>query len=281
MADAAFAGFESKWTAALPEFGLALRFVDAATRTARAALACIGYEIEHAVSHIGEAEVAAGKLRWWLEELDAFAAGAPRHPLTRSLAAEVDATRVPRMSWRGAIAAALACLDDTPASTFDALLDAHRGLHRPLAEAGRALFGDDAVAVVAEAGALRRALRDAFATAQGDDSRRLAVPLDLLARHRLTRAELAVASPAREAALREFASMLATRFDALDRAVLPVIDAVAVHAERARCGKLATAREPLRRAPSAFTSLPLSAAWWGWRAARRQTRTTFSPGTSR
>ncbi|HNR92323.1 MAG TPA: squalene/phytoene synthase family protein [Dokdonella sp.] len=281
MADAAFAGFESKWIAALPEFGLALRFVDPANRTARAALACIGYEIEHAASHIGEAEVAAGKLRWWLEELDAFAAGAPRHPLTRALAAEVDARRVPHASWHGVIAAALARLDDTPATTLDALLDAHRDLHRHLAEAGRALFADDAVAVVAEAGALRRILRDAFAAAHADVPSRLVLPLELLARHRLTRADLAITSPSREAALREFAALLAVRLDAIDRAVLPVIDAVAVHAERARCGKLARAREPLRLAASAFTQLPLSAAWQGWRAARRHAHAALLSGTRR
>lgn len=269
MVDAAFAGFESKWTAALPEFGLALRFIDADARPARSALACIGCEIEHAASHIGEVEVAAHKLRWWLEEFEALGHGHPRHPLTRTLAQHADAGRVPMSRWRQAIAAALASLDPAPPSTLDALLEAHRDLHRPFAAAQGDLFGEGDADAVAEARALRRALRDALAVHDRAADARLVLPLDLLARHRLSRVDLVSASPARESALREFAGLLATRFDEAGQE-LPLLDAVAVHAERWRCRRLAAAREPLRRAPALFTTLPFPAVWQAWRTARRR-----------
>ncbi len=272
MADPAFAGFESKWAAALPEFALALRFLDAPGRRARSALACIGFEIEHAASHAGAVEVATGKLHWWLDEFGECAAGKPRHPLTRVLADEADLAGVPMALWHKAVNAALAVFDEAPAADFEALLEPHRVLHRPLAGVGFRLFGEGEVTTVGEFRALRRALRDALASRGEAGNRRLVVPLDLLARHRLGSADLAVASPSREILLADLAAHLAARLDALDHAALPLIDAAAFRAERWRCGRLAGAREPTKHAPMLFTRLPLSAAWHTWRAARRHRR---------
>lgn len=270
MVDAAVAGFESKWIAALPEFGLALRFLDPDARVARSAFACIGFEIEHTASHIDEPEVAVRKLRWWLDELEGMAHGQSGHPLTQALVAHAPIDRVPTACWRRAIAAALSSLDAAPAADLEALLDGHRALYRPLAAVATHLFREGDADTIGEMHALRRVVRDALAGHAGSAERRLRWPLDVLARHRLSRADLAVASPAREAAARDLARTLAGRFDALDRNALPVIDAVTAHAERWRCGKLAASRAPSLRAPAVFMHLPFSAAWQAWRAARRR-----------
>ncbi|MET0226009.1 MAG: hypothetical protein ABW187_06190, partial [Dokdonella sp.] len=62
------ASFEAKWTAAHPELGLALKFAAERDRSARAAFACLVFELEHAAFATRDAEPAALKLQWWAEE---------------------------------------------------------------------------------------------------------------------------------------------------------------------------------------------------------------------
>ncbi len=258
--------FAAKWLAARPELAVALRFVDPREHAWCLAVDGIAREIEHAALRIRDTTVATRKLEWWLAELDAMATAQARHPLTRALADSALAQRLPSVAWAGAVAAALALREHAPASTLDELLECARRMHRPLASLAASQDKVDVAAVV-EARALASAFRDALAVDDALAAGRLPLPLDLLARHRLARGDLAVAGGAREAALGEHFSMLGARMGQLDVRRLPVLDAAAVQAERWRCRR--AARRPADALRCA-NGLPWSTAWAAWRASRAQ-----------
>ena len=268
----AFASFETKWTTAHPEFGLALRFVDAAQRTPRSALACIGYEIEHATFRIAETQVATGKLQWWLEEFVELGAGRARHPLTQALAASAVVAQVPMQAWHALIAGALAQRESEPASTLEHVLDGYRALYRPLDQVAGMLVADAGGEATVSARALSRAFRETIALPEVLARGQLVLPLDLLARHRLSRTDLANATRERAGALRDYLGSLAARMQALDVDALPTLDAVAVHADSWRCRRAAVARDPLAAGAESFARLPFSTPWAAWRSARRHAR---------
>ncbi len=270
--DDAFASFEAKWIAARPEFGIGLRFLPVALRAPRSAFACIGFEIENAAFRITEPEVATGKLQWWLDELVALGNRQGRHPLTAALAAAPAPGHVPDAIWQALIDAALAQREGTAPSTLAALLEDLERFHRPLAEAGRCLFGDAEVAALASARALSRALRDVLALPDVLAGGRLAIPLDVLARHRLARGDLAGSGAARSDAVREHLVALAARMAEIAPVRLPVLDAAAVQADRWRCRQAARAVDPLARSAEILQRVPISTAWQAWRCARRHMR---------
>lgn len=263
------ATFEHKWTTAHPEFSLALRFVPMAQRKTRSALACIAYEIEHCAFRLREPQVAAGKLQWWLEELLAMRADTARHPLTQALAATLPVANVPIALYQHLIVGALAQRDPEPAPSLDQVLRGLLGFYAPLAQIEQSLTGEGDVDTESRIGALSRAFRDAIALSDTLAGGRLPLPLDLIARHRLSRGDLAAASAPRTAALREYFAMLAERMEAIDGASLTVPAASSWHAERLRCKRSARASDPLAAAAAAINRLPVSTVWAAWRAARR------------
>lgn len=261
--------FAAKWLQAHPELGIALRFIEPGERDARLALDAIGREIELAATHIRETDVAARKLDWWLDELAGAAAGRARHPLTRTHGVAAALARVPVSAWREIVTAALNVREQPPAASLDALLAAPRQLHRALAEVGRRAFGDDAVDAVAEARTLARAFRDALASADALAVGRLPLPLDALARHRLTRGDLALPGAARDAAVREHLAMLEKRMALIDAHRLPVLEAASLHAEHWRCRRASRQRAPSMQG---LERMPLGTAWTAWRASRSHRR---------
>ena len=262
MAAGASQGFAAKWLDAHPELGIALRFIDPRERDARLALDCIGREIELAATHIRETDVAARKLDWWLDELSAARA---RHPLTQVDGLAEALAPVPASCWRDTVAAALAVREQSPAATLDDLLFAPRRLHGALADVARRAFGDDAIEAVADARALASAFRDALAPAAAVAGGRLPLPLDALARHRLTRGDLAATGASRDAAVREHLAALALRMARLDGHRLPVLEAASLHAERWRCRRASRQRAPSMQG---LERMPLGTAWAAWRASR-------------
>ena len=154
------------------------------------------FEIEYAAFGIREAQPAAIKLQWWAEELTRTAKGEARHPLTQALAARIEAAKIPSALWQQAIIAALAQRDPEPAANAAALLDGYAPMYAPIGTIEAALFGTDAESI-ARVLASMRALRDAAALSIALRDGKLPLPLDLLARHRLSRGDLAAASEAR------------------------------------------------------------------------------------
>ena len=271
---APLASFEAKWAAAYPEFALALRFTRGAGHAARSAFACLVFEIEHATFGIREAQPASIKLQWWAEEFMRAGRGEARHPLTQALATHIAAAKIPPGQWQRAIIGALAQRDPEPAANHAALLDSYAALYAPIGAIEAALFGTQADEV-ARALALMRALREAAGLSAALRDGKLPLPLDLLARHRLSRGDLASASDARSQALREWFGELGTALGALiegpalSERPLGVVRATMAAADARRAMQVARAGEPLAEMNAALGRLSIPVVWSAWRAARR------------
>ena len=267
--DAPLASFEAKWTAAHPELALALTFVPAASRAARSAFACIRFELEHAAYGIREAQPAALKLQWWTEEFARARGGEARHPLTRALAADARLADVALDEWHAAIVGAHVQRDAEPAPDTAALLHGYEALQAPLARIESALFGPFDAAVLARVHAVSRALRESATLGDALRDGRMPLPLDLLARHRLARGDLAHDAPARRDALRDGLRALRASTDALLLARCGVLGAATASADRWRLARAAVANDPVEALPPLLGCLPLRTTLACWRAARR------------
>jgi len=267
--DAPLASFVAKWTAAHPELALALTFVPAASRAARSAFACIGFELEHAAYGIREAQPAALKLQWWAEEFARARSGEARHPLTRALAGDAHFADVALDQWHAAIIGAHAQRDPEPAPDTAALLRGYETLQAPLARIESTLFGPFDATVLARIRAVSRALRETATLGDALRDGRLPLPLDLLARHRLARGDLAHDTPARRDALRDGLRALRTSTDALAWHDAGVPAAASASADRWRLARAAVANDPAEALPSLLGRLPLRTTLACWRAARR------------
>ncbi len=267
------ASFEAKWAAVHPEFALALKFVAADRRRVHSAFACLVYELEHAAFAIREAEPAMIKLQWWAEEFGRVGSGAARHPLTQALAVESAFVALPTAHWHEVIVGAMAQRDPEPAPDRAVLLRGYAALYRPLASIEAALFASSAESV-AQVRTRARALRETAALADALRDGRLPLPLDVLARHRLARGELARNSPQQVAALRDWLAALAS--DPVQAggqdAGLGVLAAANASADRWRAQIAARADDPLATLNAAFARVPLRAVWATWRAGRRPRR---------
>ena len=120
-----------------------------------------------------------------------------------------------------------------------------------------------------------RALRETAALPIALRDGKLPLPLDRLARHRLSRGDLSNASPERGEALREQLRDLAERLrgllvrDALAAHPLGVVRATMAAADAVRAGAASKAAEPLAALGEALGRLSISTVWSAWRAARR------------
>lgn len=267
-AGAPAASFESKWGAAYPELELGLRFVTADQRAAQSAFECLVHELEHAAFGIRDAEPAALKLQWWLEEFERARHGAARHPLTQVLAARVCLDALAVDAWSAVVAAAFAQRDPQAAGDRAALLEQPATMYRAIARIEVVLFGhadaDADAESLARARSLAHALRETAALGDALRDGRMPLPLDLLARHRLARGDLGEASPKLAAALREWLAGLAGEL-ARVRVAAPV-PAAAVAADRWRARRAGRAERPLERLREDLGRLPVRAAWAAWRA---------------
>ncbi|MFC4822217.1 squalene/phytoene synthase family protein [Dokdonella ginsengisoli] len=263
------ASFEAKWAAAHPEFALALTFVAPQRRDAQAAFACLSFELEQAAFATRDAEPAAIKLQWWAEELVRAGRGEARHPLTQVLATHAAFAAVAPARWYAAIRGALAQREPEPAADREVLLAGYGELYRPLADVEAELFGGVEASARARISAVARALRETAGLADSLRAGRLPLPLDLLARHRLARGDLAQTSPARAAALQQWASALASELGTISAKAAGVVGAAMRSADRSRARRAARADEPLAALNEALGKLPPAAVWAAWRAGRR------------
>ncbi|HVT31319.1 MAG TPA: squalene/phytoene synthase family protein [Rhodanobacteraceae bacterium] len=269
-ASAEVASFEAKWSAAHPEFGLALAFARGPDRAAASAFACLVCEIEHAAFGIREAQPAAVKLQWWAEEFARAARGEARHPLTQALAERLASAPVPPLAWHDVVVGALAQRDPEPAADAAALFEGYDRLYSPLATIDAALFGADARAAAATLSATR-ALRDTAALVDVLRDGKLPLPLDLLARHRLARGDLASASAPREAALSEWLTTLSERLRSSTTREQPIgsLRGAMAGVNAIRAARAAASAAPLDTLRDLLARLSLPTTWAAWRAARR------------
>lgn len=282
------AHFLDKLLAARPEHAIARLFLPVAKRDAVGAFEAIVFELEQALWHAREPQAAALKLQWWGDELARLLAGEPRHPLTHALVHACTHAREPSPPREGRGAPALAhareslrllpqrwlavtlpLLDDATTSDFTAQRQTVESFYAPLAELEGALLGVGAGSAAPRA--LSLLLRELGRMACGQEPHRLAVPLNLLARHQLAREALAQDSAAREALLRD---QLAALGQAGAASPLPVDANLPVRLRTRLDARLirraAADATPSRVLRAAASGVPVATAWHAWRAARRQ-----------
>lgn len=221
-ATAAFAGFEQKWLAANPENAIVAVFLPSAQRRLASAFGCLIHELSGAAFHIRETQVAATKLAWWRQELSDAAFGKAGHPVTQTLFDCAGARESDPALWPALADGAMAQLDAPGAGTLAALIEQLDPFFGAVARAESALLCGGASNIEADAAMwtlshLLRALPHL-----GDGDAHLPLPLGLLARHELTRAELAYESPQRNMLIKDF----------LDELVLEGNGALGVSAQR-------------------------------------------------
>lgn len=254
---------------AQPELALALRFADASMRPFISAFACLSNEVAHAAFHIVEPAVAATKLHWWAEELSGFTAGRTRHPLTEVLAGYAPLRELGAGSWEALVPAAFAQREAGPFSTLDDMLDVYRRFQIGLAGIEATLHPKLAIEDSATAASLSCAVDESVRLTEVLARDRLPIPLDLLARHQLSRNEIGQTGAPREAVLREHFLALATRMSAVERVGLSPLTAIRLQADQKRCVRAAQAADALAESARNLDRLPLSSVWTAWRAARR------------
>lgn len=199
-----FAGFQEKWLTVNPENAVVAVFLPAAQRGLAGAFGCLVHELSEAAFRIRETQVAATKLAWWRQELADSAFGHPGHPVTQTLFACAAAREADPVLWPALADGALAQLDAPGAGTLAALIEQLDPFFGAVAHAESALFCGSAGNVEADAAlwTLSHLLREL--PRLGADEPHLPLPLGLLARHELTRAELRYESPQRNRLIKDF-----------------------------------------------------------------------------
>ncbi|HEY0231734.1 MAG TPA: hypothetical protein VGC55_10815, partial [Dokdonella sp.] len=195
--------------------------------------------------------------------------GEARHPLTQALAAHPAFAGITPPSWFAAVRGALAQRDPEPAADRAALLQGYAQLYAPLAAIEAGLFAGVDADAIARVASVSRALQETASLADSLRAGRLPLPLDLLARHRLARGDLARASAQQTAALSEWLQAIAGELSGVRSARLGTLRAAMAAANRARARQAARADDPLAALNSGFGRLPFMAVWAAWRAGRR------------
>jgi 15-cis-phytoene synthase len=196
--------YVDKWLAVQPQQRMALVFVDPAKYPGHIALAALEQELLSAAYGIREPHVAATKLNWWAEELNAAAGSGGRHPLTQVLFDDDRAHAIPQERWLAPVLAAMAQLEEGTAVDFAAQLSAASALHGAWATLETAWwYGDSASSARAARLATLGHLLFALRRLQDDVERdRLPLPMARLARFSLSRAGLRESSEARDQAIK-------------------------------------------------------------------------------
>jgi hypothetical protein len=254
--DDALGHFVAKWLHEVPEMQFARLFCAPAERARFDAWGALLHALQSARFGVRDGTVAMAKTAWWAEELRALAAGAPRHPLGQALRGDAA-------PWLPMARALLPAAGEGDVLADDA--EASLAQLAPLADATlaveSALFAATPGADAARALAVHwrlHALPHGLATEEA-----AGLPMALLARHGLTRGQLAGALPA--PMLRDWAAALQAALPArLPGAALPA--QARLRFDRLRLARLA-ARGDAFDAGTAPRLL-----WQGWRAGRAAAR---------
>ncbi|MGH8146750.1 MAG: squalene/phytoene synthase family protein [Rhodanobacteraceae bacterium] len=217
MSEATFDNYLAQWRDAAPQRALAWRFLRPSERVRFGGLAALQNEWLKAVREVSESQVAATKLGWWREEMQRAAHGEARHPLTQGLFADARVRALPASCWTAAVDTALLSVDAPPAADFASQRAAVIPLARVFAELETRMgFGENVpcekAAMVVGLGHLTSNLRALPAEVERGRS---PLPMNLLARHGMTREALIHDTPARRAALRDYAGELLQALDAV------------------------------------------------------------------
>lgn len=210
MSGSAFDDYLAQWRGASPERTVAWLFLRSDERVYFGAVAALEHEWLKVVREAREPQVAAARLGWWREEMQRAPQGQARHPLTQGLFAAPRASAVPIVHWTAPVEAAMSLLMAPPPADFEAQCR----VVAPFADAAaeletRVWFGDvgaspraPEIALFAHLAANLRGLESLAGRGRSP------LPMHLLARHGLTIDALGGDSPARRAAVRDYAADL-------------------------------------------------------------------------
>jgi len=278
MSTPGFAEFEQKWLDAWPENRAVAVFLDPALRRRAHAFGVLEHELALAAFHVREPQVAATKLDWWRQELSSAAFGNAHHPITQELFADSVARESDPALWPALADGALAQLDQPGAGTLAARIEQREPFYGAVAAAESALLLGGAGSPEANAAlwTFSHLLQELPKLASGEG--RLPLPLGLLARHGLARADLAQPSPARSRLLKDF----------LDELVLEINGALGVASVRSlrMRTRVRLDRDLIAGALKKGDPLPYlttharprywPSLWVAWREARTAARNTIS-----
>ncbi|MGH8214255.1 MAG: squalene/phytoene synthase family protein [Rhodanobacteraceae bacterium] len=210
MSDSALDSYVSSWREADPQRAVAELFLRRGERTRYGACAALLQEWRRTLHDVREPQVAVAKLGWWHEELQRAAEGGARHPLAQVLFAGARVREVPLSCWTAVLDAAIGQLAAPPPADFLAQQRAAEPWSAAVAELeARLWFGPSAGVVRANAvTSIAYLVADVRCTATEAAHGRSPLPMNLMARHELTVEGLAGDSPARRAALRDYAVLL-------------------------------------------------------------------------
>jgi len=269
-------GFIDKWLAVQPQQRVALVFVDGKRYPGHVALAALEQELLGAAYGIREPQVAQAKLNWWAEELAGAAQSGGRHPLTQVLFDDERAHAISTESWVAPLLAAMAQLEQGSVSDFAAQLQTATPFHTALAALETAWWygGEASSARAARLATLNHLLYALLRLEQDADRDRLPLPMALLARHGLSRAQLTTASPARQQAILAQADDLLAAWRAAN--VLPgplsVFRALESMHGHQLLGRASRTNDTLATLQAGQPHAALRTTWQAWRAARRWQR---------
>ena len=265
-----------EWRAARPLRDLLLRFMPVGER-GLPLLLCLQSELLGSIYAVDPVPAAA-RLDWWAQELAGFGSPGAEHPLSRALAADARAARVPGSWWpKVAEDARVALVAPAYASFADQLAAAEAGSETLARIESTFLYGPGAdPARTRRLQAVQQLMMALLHAPRREGSGALPLPLSALARHALDRTALAQPSPARRAAIAEQCVLLADALDGKPTPPGPVAGfrlAEAVHDARA-LRRAAGASEPLLELQSRRRGLTPGDAWRSWKSMRAGTATT-------
>jgi 15-cis-phytoene synthase len=277
--DSAFASFERKWLEANPEQSAVLVFLKPEQRQPARAFGSLIHELTQTAFVVREPQVAAAKLSWWQQELIGAAAGNPRHPISRELFHDSRAAAIDARLWRALIDGAIAQLDASFPSTFEDLLTSLSDFFGPVAAIETQLTGGsesqlDAIAKLWICSHLLLVAQNASHVAE-----RTSMPLDLMARHGVSRADLAASTPAQIAVLKDFIGQVRGTIIENRRRISSASFGRLVRA-RADCwlaDRAVRDDNPADYLSRNARNLRWRSLWWAWQEARHLTSHSASP----
>jgi phytoene synthase len=270
VSETAFDDYLAQWRGGNPQRTIAWLFLRPDERTCFGAIAALEQEWLKVLREAREPQVAGARLGWWREEMQRAPQAQARHPLTQGLFAASRASAVPARCWVVPVEAAMALLAAPSPADFAAQRMAVAPLADALAELEtRAWFGN---AVASPRAAKVTLLAHLTADLRGLESAagrgRTPLPMNLLARHGLTLDALGGDSPARRAAVRDYAAEL--QREMADAARMPgpltVFRAVGLQHDLDALGLAIRSDEPLAALRS--SAFGLRGLLKTWRAAR-------------
>lgn len=276
QADPAFTSFERKWLSEFPENAVLAVFLPIGQRQSVNAFGSLIHELTQTAFHRSEPQITATKLAWWQQELIDAHGGQPRHPITIVLFADASIRSSDLSLWPALADASLLEVEHRNAADVAELLRRLQPWQRAVARADAVVFStgraDDEFA--AKLAAISHLLREMSRIAAHPDSRNLQqipVPLNLLARHGISRSDLINRSAARNAFARDYlAALLEQLDDCLNRAcTFSLPRRVRTALDRRRIMQAQHAHDPLdwladHQQPSNVRGL-----WIAWREAQK------------